>query len=338
MQEKILVIQTAFLGDAILTLPMIQKLSGKFDSPDIHVLAIPSTKELFEASPFVNRVIVLDKRGEHKSLFSVFSISEEIKKTNYTRLYSPHRSFRSSLITLLSGIRETYGFDTASLKYVYKHPVKYERSFHEVQRNLSLIDYEDSSDWKIKPEIKISNSTEDKIESIINSSEGKKNVAVAPGSVWETKRYPSEYWTEIIGYLSEKNCRVFLIGGREDIELSESLKNQFNKNVVSLCGQLSVPESIALLKKCGLLICNDSAPTHMGMAADIPVLTIFCSTVPEFGFYPYSSQSKYLSYSRLECKPCGIHGHRQCPIKTFDCAILLKPDVVIAGIEEILYG
>ena len=77
--------------------------------------------------------------------------------------------------------------------------------------------------------------------------------------------------------------------------------------------------SIALLKHSKILISNDSAPTHLGVCADIPVLTLYCSTVPDFGFYPYNNRSRWLSYADLTCKPCGIHGYEACPLKHFQC-------------------
>ena len=72
------------------------------------------------------------------------------------------------------------------------------------------------------------------------------------------------------------------------------------------------------------------------MCVDIPVLTIYCSTVPQFGFYPYNSKSKYISFSDLECKPCGIHGYSKCPLNTFDCAKLLKPETVLQAAKELI--
>ena len=97
-------------------------------------------------------------------------------------------------------------------------------------------------------------------------------------------------------------------------------------------------ESIELLKRVEILISNDSAPTHLGVCADIPVLTIYCSTVPEFGFYPYNKKSSYISYDDLECKPCGIHGLKECPIKTFNCGNLIEPLQVFMKIKEMLNG
>ena len=91
-----------------------------------------------------------------------------------------------------------------------------------------------------------------------------------------------------------------------------------------------------MMRNCDGLICNDSAPTHMGMCADISVLTLYCSTVPEFGFYPYNEKSTYLSLPDLECKPCGIHGHNECPIASFECGVKLSPDLVIKTLQELI--
>jgi heptosyltransferase-2 len=98
----------------------------------------------------------------------------------------------------------------------------------------------------------------------------------------------------------------------------------------------SLIEVVELLKKAKILISNDSAPTHLGMCADIPVLTIYCSTLPEFGFYPYNKKSQYLSYNNLACKPCGIHGYDECPLKNFACGNNLKSSFVISKIEEMV--
>ncbi|MFH1194530.1 MAG: glycosyltransferase family 9 protein [bacterium] len=336
LPERILVIQTAFLGDAILTLPMIQKLSEKYPSSSIDVISIPSTQEIFSASPYVQNVLVLDKRGKHRSIRTLLKFTREIKAIGYSKLFSPHRSFRSSLITMLSGVRNTNGFDTASFNHVYKNLIKYEPSDHEVKRNLSLLGINEEFDWRIKPEIKLSKEVENKIQSFLLEKNLTKKIAVAPGSVWNTKKYPFDYWKEIIGYLVDNSYNVFLIGGSDDTEINDSLKSNFPKGVISTAGQFSIIESIGLLKECMCLICNDSAPTHMGMAADIPVLTIYCSTIPQFGFYPYNKKSVSAGLNDLKCKPCGIHGYNECPIHTFDCGKLLKPSIVIDALKEIL--
>ena len=335
--EKILIIQTAFIGDAILTLPLLQKLKELNPESVIDVVSNPLTSEIFSASPYVNEVIVLDKRNEHRTMFSTYKFSKKIKERNYVKLFSPHRSFRTSLIVLLSDILETYGFDNSSFMHIYKYIIPYNYKAHEVQRNLDLIGFHyDDQSWKIIPEIKFNLLVKEKVSKFILENNFDKNtLAIAPGSIWNTKQYPLEYYERIISELNKKGYKVVLIGGEKDKVVCNELALK-KKDIISCAGNFSIIESIEFLKNVKLLISNDSAPTHMGMCADIPVLTLYCSTSYEFGFYPYNEKSSYLSYDDLFCKPCGIHGYDKCPISTFDCGYLLKPEVVISKIENML--
>jgi len=335
---NILVIQTAFLGDAILTLPMIQVLKKKNSDSKLDVLAVPSTEEIFLASPYVDDVIVIDKRVKHKSIRALNNFIKELRKKSYSKIYSPHRSLRSAYITIRMGAKETFGFDNSSLKYAYKNIVKYKQTDHEIQRNLELISInKQDNNWRILPEIIIDEEKKNKVSDFLIANKiDTEFIAVAPGSVWKTKRYPKEYFCEVIKSLVAKNETVVLIGGENDKLLCDDISDNLNDKVKNLAGKFSITETIHLLRGAKLLLTNDSAPTHMGMCVDIPVLTIYCSTVPDFGFYPYNSKSKFLSYDKLECKPCGIHGYRECPVKTFDCGYKLLPDVILEEVEKIL--
>lgn len=334
----ILVIQTAFLGDAILTLPMLKKLKDKNPDAQLDVLAIPSTTEIFSAAPYVDNVIIMDKKGNHKGIRALKKFIKELRAKSYTKVFSPHRSFRSGFITLTLGSDESYGFDNSSFKYAYKRLVKYEKEFHEVQRNLSMIgENVKGGKWRITPEISIDEAKENNVNNfILDSNLGKGFVTVAPGSVWETKRYPKGKYIELIKLLTDKNETVVVIGSEDDSNLCKEITSTFSNNVINAAGSFSVTETICLLKNSKLLITNDSAPTHMGMCADIPVLTIFCSTVDKFGFYPYNNKSQFISYNDLDCKPCGIHGYNECPVKTFDCANKLLPEDIFAITENML--
>ena len=336
--KRILVIQTAFLGDAILTLPMITRLKQKFSQSIIDVLAIPSTEAIFTTSPDVDNVYIIDKKGKHKSFRAMNKFIKQLRSNLYSTVYSPHRSIRSAYITFKLGAKNSYGFDNSSFKYAYKNIVKYDAKHHEVCRNLTLIgEGSKETGWKSLPQIGF---PEEEIKNVmiifsLNNIE-EKFIAVAPGSVWRTKRYPKEYFIELIKKIINIAKSVVLIGGNDDKILCEEIVSHFDNNVVSLAGELKVTETIYLLKFSQLLITNDSAPTHMGMCADIPVLTIYCSTVPEFGFYPYNDKSKFISYNELQCKPCGIHGYHKCPIKTFDCGKKLLPESVFKLVENMI--
>ncbi len=336
--ERILFIQTAFLGDAILALPAIQKLKELIPDSSIDVLCIPETKEIFRASLSVDNTVAIDKKGEHKTLLKTYKFIKQLKQNGYTRIYSSHRSFRTALIILLLEVTESYGFENSSLKHVYKNLIPYFLNKHEVQRNLDLIGYEyDDETWRIIPKLSSEKIVSEKIKAFLGQNNLASGfIAIAPGSVWATKKYPNEYFKNIVEHFIKNGAKLLLIGGEKDYTDCSRLASGFNGKVVDASGKFSVVESIELLKGAKLLISNDSAPTHMGMCADIKVLTIYCSTTPGFGFYPYTKKSASISFDDLKCKPCGIHGYHHCPIKTFDCGMKLLPEIIIKKAEEML--
>lgn len=334
--EKILVIQTAFLGDAVLTLPMIQKLKEQKPLSRISVLCIPSNFEVFANSKDVDEVITYDKRGSQKSFISYLKLVLQIRSSKFNLVISPHRSIRSTFISFFSGSTNTVGFNISDASFLYKKRVKYFKTKHEVERNLSLINYDVSNQsWRVLPEMIIKEEVKIKVAALLRKTAFKKFITIAPGSVWKTKVYPKEYFEILISLITKNEYGVVLIGGKEDVVLCESIVSNCS-NTISFAGMLTIPESVELLKNCSALVCNDSAPTHLAMIAGISTLTVYCSTIPEFGFYPYNETSKYVSCDDLECKPCGIHGHNECPIKTFACAYHLKPNYVYEKLKEII--
>lgn len=334
---KVLVIQTAFPGDAILTLPLIQELKKKNPFFSIDVLCIPVTSEIFAASPYVNSVFPFDKKGKQKSFFAFFRYIKELRSNKYKVVFSPHRSIRSAIISLNVGAQETYGFENSALKFAFKHTVKYDVSSHEVKRNLEFVNGDYSNDkWRIIPEVKISEDSKNKVQKFFKDKNIKKFITIAPGSIWETKKYPVEYFRHIIDHFINLRYQIIIIGGNQDKELCEAIHGEDDESIIIAAGEFSFIETIEVLKSSSLLICNDSAPTHLGVCADIPVLTIYCSTIPEFGFYPYNLKSGYISYGELFCKPCGIHGYKSCPLDNFKCGKLLDPKMVIDKAEKLL--
>lgn len=333
---KTLVIQTAFPGDAVLTLPLLQEIQKKHPSAEIDVLAIPSTAVLFNANPAVNKVIEFDKRKKDRGVFILLKLIKKLRKGSYDIIYSPHRSARSSLITFLLNPKQSYSFDKSALSFLYKMVVEYRSDWHEVRRNLSLLSksYTDEN-WKILPRIKVSQDQKEKVNKKLNEINFSKFIAIAPGSVWETKRYPIEYFKSVSIKLTKQNYSIIIIGGQEDFELGEIIRDD-NPQIFNFCGKFNLVQSIYLLTKAELLISNDSAPTHLGMCADIPVLTIYCSTVSDFGFYPYNTLSRYVTFNNLDCKPCGIHGYNKCPEGHFNCGYLLTHETVLSEALSIL--
>ncbi len=328
MTKRVLIIQTAFLGDAILTLPLVQVLKQKNPGWQIDFLCIPATSILFKHNPLINKLIVYNKRGGD----SFTRIKKEVKN-NYDIVISPHRSSRSSLIAYFSKSQKRITFDKSSLSFLYTDKVKYITEVHEIQRNLSLLSpLGIKEDNIVKPELYLSSEEENKINELFAAekiTDTDDLIALAPGSVWFTKRYPKEKFSEVLNLLKNTNAKIFLIGGDADKELGEYLiSNSQNKNIINTIGLMNVLESAELIHRCRILLTNDSAPLHIANSVGTKVISLFGATVPQFGFFPYGKDDVILETEGLVCRPCSIHGGKSCPIGTFICMNNIKEQSV----------
>ncbi|NPA53715.1 MAG: lipopolysaccharide heptosyltransferase II [Aquificae bacterium] len=328
---KILVWQTAFLGDLILTTPLIASIKRHFPESKIDIITKPFGKDVLKYNPYINQIIVFDKKKD-----SNIKLIKRIKKEKYNLAISPHRSHRASYSLFLSGIKERIGFDKAGFSFLYTKTIPHRfDGTHEIDRNLSLLKaLENYSEEKLvkNPEIFLDQKEEKAFRSF--GLEEKNYVLIAPGSKWETKRWTIEGFSKVIDILSEKE-KVVLIGGKEDLEYGNEILKNVQKPVLNLIGKTSLRESFSLIKHAKALISNDSAPVHMAVAFNTPVVDIYGPTVKDFGFYPYRN-GIVVEIKNLSCRPCGLHGHRNCPTGTFECMKKITPDMVLEALYKLL--
>ncbi len=162
-------------------------------------------------------------------------------------------------------------------------------------------------------------------------------IAVAPGSVWNTKRWSKESFVELIDKLTAKGFHVILIGGSDDVELCKQIYLSVpSKNVYSAAGKFTFLQSAELIRRCRLLVSNDSAPMHIACAVKTPVVAIFGATAPQFGFAPFGEHNAIVETLGLSCRPCSIHGTDKCPIGTFECMKRITPAQVLNYVLSLL--
>lgn len=334
--KKILIIQTAFIGDVILTTPVVEVLAQEYPGVKIDFLTIPISKNLLESNPNINNLIIFDKKGQDRGLNSLVRIGNILKNNQYDLCITPHRSLRSAYLTWKTQANIRIGFNRTAWKRAFTHIVKYESSFHEIDRNLSLLSVINLNKQKILPVIYSTKEDKDNVETLLNKLDKIKNrqlFAVAPGSVWLTKRWPEDYYIKFCQLVEGQGKKVVLVGGPEDQDLCNRIASQCS-HVITTAGKLSLRETYYLLTQCSGILTNDSAPLHLGMAADINVFAFFGPTVPEFGFAPFGKKSKIFENRELSCRPCAIHGGKKCPIKTFDCMESLNPEHIAIQVLE----
>lgn len=315
--KKILVIQTAFLGDVILATPVVAEMKRLFPQAEIDFLLRKGNESLLENNPHLRSVHVLDKsQGKYKS---ILNLVKQFRKEKYDLVINLHRFGSSGLITAYSGAKRKYGFKKNPFSFLFTKTFDHsiDSGVHEVERNLSIIQ-EFGAVSKRRPEL-FPSAADYKVASQIIKNDT--YYCLAPASVWFTKQLPKEKWIELIDLLNEKGT-VYLMGGKNDQTLcDEIISATKTKMSINLAGQLNLLESAALMSKATRNFVNDSGPLHIASSMNAPVTAFFCSTITNFGFGPLSDNCIVKEVKKLECRPCGLHGHKACPKGHYKCGM-----------------
>ncbi|HLF19540.1 MAG TPA: glycosyltransferase family 9 protein, partial [Bacteroidota bacterium] len=208
--------------------------------------------------------------------------------------------------------------------FLFTRSVRYRKEVHEIDRNLSLLEgIGRKFEGRELPNLFPSSDDVKRIYEFLkdgNLRSEKGLIAIAPGTIWNTKRWLKERFAALSRMFLSKGYDIVLIGGPEDqILCGEIQKLAGGERIVNASGRLPLLQSAELLKRCCLLVSNDSAPMHLGVAMRTPVVAIFGATVPAFGFAPYGDHDVIVETLGLPCRPCSIHGGEKCPISTFVC-------------------
>ena len=317
---KILIIQTAFIGDVILATAVAEKLDQKYPDAQIDFTLRKGNEGLLTGHPFINTVFVWDKK--QNKIKNLFLLSKQIRSNKYDTVVNLQRFSSSGILAGFSGAKEIIGFDKNPLSFLFTKKIKHEigNEKHEVERNQQLIESITNADAS-KPKLYPSKKNKDAVESYKNSQ----YVCLAPTSVWFTKQYPKEKWVELCNQTSP-SLIIYLLGAPGDSAACDWIKNNStNKNIINLAGKLNFLESAALMSNAEMNFVNDSAPMHIASAMNAKTTAIFCSTVPSFGFGPLADDSIIIeTKEQLDCRPCGLHGHKACPKGHFKCGFSIE--------------
>jgi heptosyltransferase-2 len=322
-----LVVQTAFLGDVVLTTPLLAALARRFGPVD--VLVRPVAEPLVETLPSVREALTYDKRGREAGLAGWRRMASRLARRRYARAFLPHRSTRSGLLAWWAGIPERIGFADAGGRWFYTTRVPRPTDRHEAERLLALA----GSTADAAP-IHLAITEDDRAAAyawLASHGIGDGFVALAPGSVWATKR-----WTAFPELIKLLKGRVVVLGGPEDQAIAQTLIDAAPDRVASAVGELPLRVSAAVLERAGVVVTNDSAPLHLASATGTPTVAIFGPTVPAFGFGPRAPRAAIVERTDLVCRPCSPHGPERCPLGHHRCMREIPATAVRDAIHQLV--
>ncbi|MCB9090939.1 MAG: glycosyltransferase family 9 protein [Halobacteriovoraceae bacterium] len=333
MKNKFLIIQTAFIGDVILATSLVEQLYLIDPEAEIHFFLRKGNESLLQHNPHIKKIWVWDKKNNKH--WNLFKLLLDLRKEKFSTAINIQRFFSTGLLLTLCGAKVKIGFDKNPWSRFFTHRIVHHipdrengQYLHEVERNAKLLAplVGDKKIQKLRPSLHFPDITE---------TENKENyVVLAPASVWYTKQWPKEYWAELVKMLGKKNLQVYLIGSPEDKKYcDEIIEESHNTYAQNLCGRATLMQSALLMRNALRVFVNDSAPLHLASAMNAPTTAIFCSTIKDFGYGPLSDRSITLEVKGLDCRPCGLHGKKACPLGHFRCGYEITPKEVLKTLD-----
>jgi len=335
MAQKILVIQTAFIGDVVLATAILESVHQQDPTASISVLVRKGNEALFNMHPYINKVLVWDKKQNKYGHW--LQLLFEIRKNKFDAVINLQRYAATGLWTVMSGAKMKIGFDKNPFAFLFTNTIQHQavgNGLHEIERNHALL-----NPLGLFPNAKPALYPSSQDLKAVEGYQSASYLCMAPASVWYTKQFPMHQWIRVLNSIPFEGP-IYLLGGPADKSLNDQILQAVQKkNLVNMAGRLSFLASAALQKGAVLNYVNDSAPMHFASAVNASVAAIFCSTVPDFGYGPLSDTSFIIETKQaLSCRPCGLHGKKQCPLKHFNCAETIHLEQIYQPLQQVLHN
>lgn len=339
--KNVIVIHTAFPGDLVLATPLFESLKRSDASLHVTLLTLPQNSVLYENNPFVDAVVTYDKRGRDRGVIAFLKLIRTLKSSGFDTALIPHPSVRSALLALLCGAKRRIGFSHRWCSFLYTDRVDACDVGHEVTRNLMLARAAGGEPDVSGPKLYPGELRSDSVRKLLGRSGitcDDPYIAIAPGSVWATKRWPSGKYKGLVGRLV-KSFPIVLVGSEGDRKLCDEIlageRGNHDRPAVSTAGELDLLESATLIRDASVLVSGDSAPVHLASSVGTPVVVIFGPTVPGFGFSPFGVPHVIVE-KNLPCRPCSDHGPNRCPLTHFRCMRDIEERDVEQAVHDLL--
>ncbi|MEY4630946.1 MAG: hypothetical protein RIQ81_1066 [Pseudomonadota bacterium] len=342
--------QTSFIGDIILTTSAMAAAQSAWPGVRQSALTTAAGAAVFGRVPFIDRTFLFSKRGG-LGLRGILAAAgamrawhRRLPHGSRAVILQAHKSFRSSLVSRLSGLPVITYRETSRLPFVGAPPsalVDRVMPFHESARIAMLLEpFGMARELMVaaRPDLGVSRAA------ISPGSSAKKEtkIAIAPGSVWGTKRWLPDRFARLAVELLAKvpEARIVLTGSPDEAPLCEAIERKISVRgrVENLAGKTALKDLPQLFSGFDLVITNDSSPVHYASALNVPTVAIFGATIPQFGFSPLAQKSVVVEAGPLKCRPCSDHGPQTCPESHFRCMKDISVEKVLAAALNCLAG
>jgi heptosyltransferase-2 len=336
--NKILIIQTAYIGDVVFTTPLIREAKRKWSNVHLTVMVAPRGELVLVNNPHIDELLIFDKQGVDKGLSGLWRWIRLLREKQFDLVITPHRSWRSAILSWGMGAKQKVGFRKGLGWLVYRPSVPYQvkKEPRYVERKLNLLRALGGIPSSSQVEMFVGEDERAEVAKIINEAGigDKPLVALNPGSQWATKRWVLEYYLELGSRIGrELGWQVILIGANSEKDMLGWLEQRMELKPLNRVGD-SLRMAAAWLERCTVYVGGDTGPTYMAVAVGTKHVIALYGPTPE-NVFDFRKGDAVLFKEGLRCRPCSHHGPRKCPIGTLECQTGIWVGNVLEAITDL---
>ena len=307
---KILVIRFSSIGDIVLTTPVVRCLKQQVKDLHVHYLTKEHFSGILKYNPYIDRIHTVRK--------DVSEVITELRNEKFDCVIDLHRNLRSAQVKMKLNI-PSKSFNKLNVKKWLAVNLKWNRlpdvhivdRYFETVKSVGVVNDNKGLDYFLGAEDEVNSST-------LPATHANGYIAFAIGAQHMTKRLPTE---KISSICKKLNQPIVLLGGKEDVQRGEEIKNSVGAIIFNACGKYTLNQSAYFVKQAKLVITHDTGLMHIAAAFKKKIYSVWGNTIPAFGMYPYlpGEGSKIIEVTGLSCRPCSKLGYEKCPKKHFRC-------------------
>ena len=324
--KKYLLIRLGAIGDIVLATAAIEAISQAEPDSQIDLVCKARFAGLLKGHPKLANVYGFDETGRHKGLRGLLLFIHELCAKKYNCIIDLQNNPRSRVITLClnAGRKIHWPKDTWRRRMLVWGQGRGKTYKTVIQRYLVAVEKAGVKQPEAKPKLYPA------ADPSIKLPQGE-FIAIAPGAHWQTKRWPG--YASLIAKMQISNFKIIIVGDKSDKAIADEITAAAGAEILNFCGKLDLAQLTYALSKAKLLVTNDTGAMHIAEAAGTPVIAIFGPTVRQFGFAPWRKESRIIE-TELDCRPCALHGSKQCPKGHFNCMKLITAEQVLSEIQR----
>lgn len=328
---RILIIRLSSIGDIVLTQPVVKVLRGHFPQAKIEYITKKGYNDIVESFGDVDQIHHWEKKS---------ALLKILRKYKYDLIIDLHRKINSFIIKTLLRSKKTITYNKQHCRrwLITKKIIK---TANDYTSNLYLNTLKKIgiSYGKIEPQLRVSSNIDKEISKLFARYKidgGSKLIGIFPGTLHQTKQYPTAYYSKFINSVPDDwNCLFLILGSEEDLMMGLELVEKTDHKIINLCGKLGLRLLIGLMSHLEVVISGDTGPMHIAAGLNLNQIAIFGATHPLLGFSPRNNKAVILTRG-IDCQPCSLHGDSKCPRRHFRCMLEIEPEQIKQSLQSFL--